>query len=209
MRRWIVTFCQLIVIFVLFGFGFSVSKVEVPELLRANEPTEVLFPKDKISKIETEIMPPYLGSRYVGFKEALAFKESRGNYFSVNTYGYLGKYQFGIHTLALIGVYNGDHFLGDPILQEKVFRMNLSRNKWILRRDIKRYVGQIIKGTEITESGILAAAHLAGPGNVQHYLRSYGRTDVMDGYGTTIATYIKKFSGYDISLVSAKRNPRI
>src|SRR5690606_13075107 len=38
---------------------------------------------------------PYLGKSFVGFKEALAFKESRGDYFSVNTHGYLGKYQFG------------------------------------------------------------------------------------------------------------------
>ena len=42
---------------------------------------------------------PYLGKSFVGFKEALAFKESRGDYFTVNSFGYLGKYQFSKETL--------------------------------------------------------------------------------------------------------------
>ena len=54
---------------------------------------------------------PYLGKSFVGFKEALAFKESRGNYFVVNTLGYLGKYQFGRGTLKLIGINNPALFL--------------------------------------------------------------------------------------------------
>lgn len=207
MRRWLLILCPLIVMFVL--YGFSPFNVKVPESLKVKEPTSVLFPKDKTPLHAFEIMPPFLGSQYVGFKEALAFKESQGNYFVVNTYGYLGKYQFGASTLELVGVYNGSQFLNDPILQEKVFDVNISRNKWILRRDIKRFVGKYIGGVEITESGILAAAHLAGAGNVQAYLRSYGKIDVMDGYGTSIASYVRKFSGYDVSLISAIHNPRI
>ena len=209
MRRWIFVYCPLIVIFILYGFSPFKKEVKVPEPLKIKEPTAVLFPQDETLLNAITITPPFLGSQYVGFKEALAFKESQGNYFTVNTYGYLGKYQFGINTLELVGVYNGIKFLNDPMLQEKVFDVNISRNKWILRRDIKRFVGKHIKGTEITESGILAAAHLAGPGNVKAYLRSYGRVDVMDGYGTSIASYIKKFSGYDVSLIPAEKNPRI
>ena len=34
---------------------------------------------------------PLLGDSYLGFKEALAFKESRGDYGVVNQFGYLGK----------------------------------------------------------------------------------------------------------------------
>ncbi len=209
MRRWIFVYCPLIVIFILYGFSPFKKEVKVPEPLKIKEPTAVLFPQDETLLNEITTVPPFLGSQYVGFKEALAFKESQGNYLTVNTYGYLGKYQFGINTLELVGVYNGIKFLNDPMLQEKVFDVNISRNKWILRRDIKRFVGKHIKGTEITESGILAAAHLAGPGNVKAYLRSYGRVDVMDGYGTSIASYIKKFSGYDVSLIPAEKNPRI
>ena len=85
---------------------------------------------------------PYLGKSFVGFKEALAFKESRGNYFVVNTLGYLGKYQFGRGTLKLIGINNPALFLKTPELQEKAFIANTQRNKWILRRDIKNFVGK-------------------------------------------------------------------
>ena len=181
----------------------------VPESLRITEPTPVLFPKDKTDFRNPEMVPPFVGTAFIGFKEALAFKESSGNYFTINSYGYLGKYQFGIGTLQLMGVYNATRFLQDPMLQERVFYTNIARNKWILRRDIQAYVGKRISGVEISESGILAAAHLAGPGNVRKYLRSWGREDVKDAYGTSISDYLKKFSGYDISNVSAKRNPKV
>src|SRR5690606_89956 len=151
---------------------------------------------------------PYLGKSFVGFKEALAFKESGGDYFSVNTLGYLGKYQFGAETLKLIGIYNPDQFLNNPELQEKAFIANAERNKWILRRDIKNFVGKKINGVVITESGILAAAHLAGPGNVKKYLRSYGQEDFEDGYGTSIQYYMKKFSGYDTSFLKPNKKAK-
>ena len=151
---------------------------------------------------------PYLEKSFVGFKEALAFKESRGNYFSVNSYGYLGKYQFGKETLKMVGIYNPSQFLKDPQLQEKAFIANAKRNKWILRRDIKRFAGKKINGVVITESGILAAAHLAGPGSVKKYLRSYGAIGFSDAYGTSIQYYMKKFSGYDTSFVIPNRKAK-
>ncbi|MCL6295986.1 peptidoglycan-binding protein LysM [Jejuia spongiicola] len=151
---------------------------------------------------------PYLGKSFVGFKEALAFKESGGDYFSVNTFGYLGKYQFGASTLKMIGINNPANFLKNPVLQEKAFIANSARNKWILRRDIKNFVGKRINGTVVTESGILAAAHLAGPGSVKKYLRSYGLDNFTDGYGTTIQYYMKRFSGYDTSFVKPNREAK-
>ena len=151
---------------------------------------------------------PSLGNCFVGFKEALAFKESRRNYFSVNTLGYLGKYQFGKNTLKLIGIYNTSEFLNNPELQEKAFIANAMRNKWILRRDIKRFVGKHVDGVLVTESGILAAAHLAGPGSVKKYLRSYGAIGFTDAYGTTVRNYMKKFSGYDTSFIEGDKKAK-
>ncbi|MDO1511277.1 hypothetical protein Q2T41_01190 [Maribacter confluentis] len=209
MKRWILISCPLVMMFILSGYGFKTLKVSVPDQLKMKEPTLVSFPQDETSLPGYKIRPPYIGSQFIGFKEALAFKESQGNYFVTNTYGYLGKYQFGLGTLALVGIYDGNHFLRNPELQERAFYVNISRNKWILRKDIKRFVGMKMRGIEITESGILAAAHLAGPGNVKIFLRSQGRMDIKDGYGTSISNYMKKFSGYDISIVSPKRNPRI
>ena len=151
---------------------------------------------------------PYLGKSYLGFKEALAFKESRGNYFTVNDLGYLGKYQFGAETLKLLGVYNPEYFLYTPELQEKAFLANSERNKWILRKDIARFVGQEIHGITITESGILAAAHLAGPGSVKKFLRSFGGNNVSDAYGTSVSSYMKRFSGYDTSFIKANKKAK-
>ncbi|MCK0115216.1 peptidoglycan-binding protein LysM [Gelidibacter sp. F63206] len=151
---------------------------------------------------------PYLGKSYLGFKEALAFKESRGNYFTVNDLGYLGKYQFGAETLKLLGVYNPEYFLYTPELQEKAFLANSERNKWILRKDIARFVGTEIHGTTITESGILAAAHLAGPGSVKKFLRSRGGYNLSDAYGTSISYYMKRFSGYDTSFIKPNQKAK-
>jgi len=163
------------------------------------------IPEEKID----EFYLPYLGKTYLGFKDALAFKESRGNYFSVNDFGYLGKYQFGIETLELIGIYTPNQFLYNPELQEKAFMANASRNKWILRKDIERFVGKKINGIEITESGILAAAHLAGPGSVKQYLRSFGRNRFSDAYGTSISYYMNRFSGYDTSVVVPDKEAKV
>ena len=210
MRKWLSFSSPLVITFILLSFSFKPTTVEVPKTLKVTEPTEVLFPKNKTAPKETMLMaPPFLGSSYIGFKEALAFKESQGNYFTTNTLGYLGKYQFGIGTLQLMGVYNATRFLNDPVLQERAFHTNIARNKWILRKDIQRFVGKQIGGVIITESGMLAAAHLAGAGNVKRYLRSWGSLDVADSYGTNIAKYMKKFSGYDVSHVSPKRNPKV
>ena len=161
-----------------------------------------------VSNEGTQTFSPYLGKSFVGFKEALAFKESRGNYACINRYGYLGKYQFGKETLKLIGIYNPVKFLKDPRLQEKAFIANAQRNKWILRKDIKNFVGKRINGVVVTESGILAAAHLAGPGNVKKYLRSYGLNNFADGNGTTVSYYLKKFSGYDTSFLKPNRKAK-
>ncbi|OED38986.1 peptidoglycan-binding protein LysM [Flavobacteriaceae bacterium (ex Bugula neritina AB1)] len=152
---------------------------------------------------------PKLGKSYVGFKEAVAFKESRGDYGVINQFGYLGKYQFGMGTLDLIGVKSKNKFLNTPALQEKAFYANLSRNKWILRRDIKRSVGKRVNGVVVTESGILAAAHLSGPGAVKKYLRSGGVEGFADAFGTTIRYYMKRFAGYDTSFVIPDRKAKV
>ncbi len=152
---------------------------------------------------------PFLGKGYIGFKEAVAFKESRGNYRVVNDFGYMGKYQFGIETLKLLGIYNAEEFLVTPELQEKAFLANAQRNKWILRKDISLFEGKKMSGITITESGILAAAHLAGPGTVKKFLRSYGSDTFSDAFGTSVRSYLKKFSGYDTSSIIPDKTAKV
>ena len=182
----------------------------VPEHLLVTDAHEALYPNPTgYVVLGSRVFPPFVGSSIIGFKEALAFKESSGNYFEVNSLGYLGKYQFGISTLNTVGIYNSKRFLMDTQLQEEAFFTNLSRNKWILRREISRYSGTYMNGIEITESGILAAAHLAGPGNVKRFVRSHGEIDVSDTYGTRLSDYMSRFSGFDLSKISGEQNPRI
>ncbi len=152
---------------------------------------------------------PMLQKDYSGFKAAVAFQESRGQYRLINTLGYMGKYQFGQITLAALGVHDPQGFLLNPSLQEEVFYVFLARNKWILEKDIKRYEGKIIDGVEVTESGILAAAHLAGPGGIRKYLRSGGRHGATDIFGTTIKHYLERFGGYDLSNVRPVKNAKV
>ena len=139
----------------------------------------------------------------------MAFKESQGRYTVVNTLGYLGKYQFGRTTLQRFKIYNTRAFLRNPELQEKAFIALCKVNKWILRKDIKRSVGKTISGIKITESGILAAAHLSGAGNVKKFLRSNGTECFSDAYGSTIKSYLRKFSGYDVSNIEADQKAKI
>jgi hypothetical protein len=152
---------------------------------------------------------PYLKRNFVAFKEAVAFKESQGKYRVVNTLGYLGKYQFGKNTLKRFGIYDVDVFLETPELQEKAFVALCQVNKWILRKDIQRSVGKTINGIDITESGILAAAHLSGAGNVKKFLRSNGSIRFSDAYGATIQHYMKRFANYDVSNLIANRKATV
>ncbi len=190
------------------SLGFtSTKKTNVPQNFEVKEALLTTVPLELEVKTPTNIL--FTEDSFVGFKEALAFKESGGNYFTVNDFGYLGKYQFGKGTLALIGVYNPNGFLYSPALQEKAIIANLSRNKWVLRKDIKRYVGRNFNGVLVTESGILAAAHLAGPGNVKKYLRSAGKFGFQDAFGTSIKNYMKKFSGYDTSCIVPNKKAKV
>ena len=67
----------------------------------------------------------------------------------------------------------------------------------------------IFRGVKVTESGILAAAHLAGPGSVKKFLRSYGGNNISDAYGSTVRAYLKKFSGYDTSMITPDKKARV
>ena len=220
MNKRLVTFSIIPVVVVAIAFSsfntnndLDLCKYDIADLnleyTVSAEITNLSSQKQEELDLSNCFVSPKLGKSFVGFKEALAFKESRGNYKTINTLGYLGKYQFGKETLKLIGVYNTTKFLYNPQLQEKAFIANAMRNKWILRRDIKRFVGKRIDGVLVTESGILAAAHLAGPGSVKKYLRSYGAIGFADAYGTTVRNYMKKFSGYDTSFITPNKKAKV
>lgn len=215
MKKSVASFLSLaLIIYVLIAVSLSTSEpIDMSDYSTQGLDLEYTVNLDNSNDVaflqENTSFTPELGNSFLGFKEALGFKESQNNYFSVNTYGYLGKYQFGKSTLRVIGITDAKQFLNTPELQEMAFIANAERNKWVLRRDIKRFVGKRINGIWVTESGILAAAHLAGPGSVKKYLRSYGVDGFSDAYGTSIRSYMKRFSGYDTSIIEANKRPKV
>jgi hypothetical protein len=130
------------------------------------------------------------------FLEDLGMRESSGNYKAVNQFGYLGKYQFGRKTLNALGYedVSNREFLANASIQEEAMYALLVHNRKILKRQISKYVGTTVAGVYITESGLLAAAHLAGPGNVRKFLRK--GYEFKDGNGTKMTSYMVKFSNY-------------
>jgi len=177
------------------------------ELTSGTSSARAIVPKEE--QIEfTHFEIPFSGKSFMAFKQALAFKESQGRYDIVNGFGYMGKYQFGGSALRAVGVTNKKEFLDNPLLQEEAFKALLAINKYELRNEIEKYSGKVINGTEITESGILASAHLMGAGSVKRYLRNNGKIRISDGYGTTLRSYMKKFGGYDTSIIKPNRNAK-
>jgi len=135
---------------------------------------------------------------HIKFLDDIGFRESSNNYHAVNQFGYLGKYQFGRRTLDALGYKDvtNRQFLENHSIQEEAMYALLNHNRRVLRRQISKYVGQTVAGIYITESGLLAAAHLAGPGNVRKFLRK--GYEFKDGNGTKMTTYMVQFSHYQL-----------
>lgn len=147
----------------------------------------------KIEEIKIEI------KGHDQFLEAIGHRESGNRYTIVNKYGYMGKYQFGKSTLRGLGFkVTQDEFLNSPYIQEKAMQALLEHNYKKLQKQIEKYCGKTINGVYITESGILAAAHLAGQGNVKKFFRR--GYEFKDGFGTKMTTYMTQFSGYYLNL---------
>ena len=162
-----------------------------------------IIPK-KVTKIETNIkvdLPEITPAKSTSlFLSAIGRRESSNRYWVVNSYGYMGKYQFGRKTLNKLGFKHitNKQFINNPKIQEQAMKALLKQNRKLLERQIARYSDTVHNGVYVTESGLLAAAHLGGAGNVKKWLRK-GK-DFKDGYGTSIKEYLILFGGYTIVL---------
>tara|TARA_R110002124_G_scaffold189366_2_gene356637 strand:- start:83902 stop:84501 length:600 start_codon:yes stop_codon:yes gene_type:complete len=171
----------------------SDNRVELIDLQNERE--------EELIKIELEEIRvhEYHQQQLDSFLNAIGFRESSNRYDIVNRWGYMGKYQFGRSTLKGLGfTVTRKEFLSNPQLQEEAMMALLLHNKEKLQKYIDVFDGKTVNGMIITESGILAAAHLGGQGSVKRYFKN-GKV-FKDGYGTKITSYMDKFSGYDIQL---------
>ena len=166
------------------------------------EPVDNILPIKEISIIKPELEVTEIKlsviKNHTKFLDDIGFRESSNNYRAVNQFGYLGKYQFGRKTLNSLGFkdISNREFLENESIQEEAMYALLNHNKRVLRRQIQKYHGETIHGIYITESGILAAAHLAGAGNVRKFFRK--GYEFKDGNGTKMTSYMILFSGYKL-----------
>jgi len=170
----------------------ATNEVAVEIELEPERPLALLefTPEIKASKMEL------VAKTHTTFLHEIGLRESSNNYHAVNQFGYLGKYQFGRKTLDALGYRDvtNREFLENHSIQEEAMYALLTHNRKVLRRQISKYVGHTVGGVYITESGLLAAAHLAGPGNVRKFLRK--GYEFKDGNGTKMTSYMIKFSNY-------------
>lgn len=160
-----------------------------------------------LDSIVVERPPDDRGDLYV-FMGVMAERESNNTPTVVNRYGYLGKYQFSPRTLWALGRrfrVTEDQFLGAESLQDSAMVEYLKDNRTTIEDIIVRFDGKWYQGIYITESGLLAGAHLVGPHGLRAWLdptyeitrngRSY-RPRYIDGNGTHVGDYINMFSRY-------------
>lgn len=186
---------MVLAMFILMAFA-SINTVEYREPIKIDS-NPISF-KPIILELEVEKLE-IPTNRHADFLQAIGNKESGNNYSAINTYGYLGKYQFGLSTLRGLGFKVSKHeFLNNPDLQEKAMYTLLKHNRKQLKKYIRKYNGKVIHGVYVTESGILAAAHLSGAGNVRRFFKK--GYEFKDGYGTTLTSYIQKFNDYQLEL---------
>ena len=169
------------------------NEIDLVDILKEQElEKQCLIDSIKLQEI-------YYTEELNNFLTDIGFRESGNRYDIINKWGYMGKYQFGKSTLKGLGFrVTKNEFLSNPQLQEEAMIALLLHNKEKLQKYIDVFDGQTINGMLITESGILAAAHLGGQGSVKRYFK-HGKV-FRDGYGTKITSYMEKFSGYDIQL---------
>jgi hypothetical protein len=155
------------------------------------------------------------------FLNALARRESSLNPQAQNPYGYVGLFQMGEAALIDAGFYRPDGtgrndwrgtwtgaggvtslqaFKDSPAAQVAAVTAYHQR-LWatIQALGLDRYVGQTVGGVQMTRSGMIAAAHLVGAGNLATFLRSGGVTVPRDGNGTPLTEYAARFGGYELT----------
>ena len=191
-KKLFLLFAIVLISFMFISFGYSVFQ-------RVEELSQIQT--EEIAKLEIEMevsMAEEIPNLNI-FLNDLGYRESSNRYDVVNQYGYMGKYQFGKSTLKGLG-YNisKEEFLSSPDLQEEAIRKLLKSNKKILKKQIKKFDGKLVNGILVTESGLLAAAHLVGPGSVKKWVRNGKMSE--DGNGVKLTEYINTFNGYNLNL---------
>lgn len=137
----------------------------------------------------------------------LAELESRGDPTCLHEYRLMGLYQMSQSALQDVGYMNAhggwtgkhgiwsrDDFLNQLDIQTLAIRVyhNIVWTRY-LPDIVRNNVGSIIRGVRLTESGLIAGAHLVGHDGLVRYIRSGGIEDTCDEIGIPCSEYVRQF----------------
>ena len=181
--------CVLVLLLVLDGANGKQEQIDISELS---------IPIVEVEEDESDSRKDILR-----FLEAIALFESNNRYDVVNSYGFLGRYQFSPRTIKHLGydILNED-FLRNNRLQDEIMLAYMRENYVSLRPYIEEYNNTNYKGMYITTSSILAGAHFAGAGGMKRFLlNKLDSIGTVDANGMTLRKYMTKFSDYNVEMV--------
>ena len=167
------------------------------------------------------------------YLDKLAFTESTDRWYITNSIGYIGKYQFGDLSIKDLKKLHPEKYHKIDInkfrniskkdiplklkkkLLTKIFPQHLQdeaiKDLIILNKkylgDYKQYLGKKIDGIKITESGLIASAHLVGYRKIKEYLHDVfdnNKTNVdipKDGNDVEFTVYLNKFGNYNLKKI--------
>lgn len=156
-----------------------------------------------VTLLDSIMVPPPRTDRgnLAFFMEMVAKRESDNIPTIVNWLGYMGKYQFGPRTLwALGGEFRVTkaEFLSTESLQDRAMMQYMRDNRAMIADLIRRFDGKWYQGIYITESGLLAGAHLMGSYGLRAWLEGIPGVRIVDAKGTHVHEYVRMFSKYNL-----------
>jgi len=173
--------------------------------------------------VYNEPIKKILPAEFLRYADSLGFKESRNNPNITNSIGCFGEHQWKESTLHGLGYKDITlkKFKKDPSIfpreeqRHALYDFTISNEAKL--QPFMVYIGTEIGGVKITKSGLLAACHLAGIGNVRKFLFLNGKTIIVNGFplsilsarnklrhnskdknGTSILSYLKEFQGFNL-----------
>lgn len=136
------------------------------------------------------------------FLDHMAERESDNTPTVVNRFGMMGKYQFHPNTIKVLGFrISNKQFLSNPELQDSVMVAYLRANNKELNTLITKYENKKFKGVRVTRSGVLAAAHLCGSGNIKKFFTNPYYEGCSDANDTNAREYMRTFSIYNLKKI--------
>ena len=184
-------------------------------VVAGNNPKNFIFETKWVALSNSDYYVDGFRGDYEDFLEMLGYRESSNDYYAKSESGtYLGMYQMGPLALKDAGfkdsngnwtslaesydVTSDDTFLASSSAQERAVREYHKKNWGYLKYyGYEDILGVNYYGVVVTESGLLAAAHLVGASGVVSAVKN--NTDIKDSLDTPAYEYMDLLANYDIS----------